>query len=88
MLNDYQTLDQDQTEGNLMINQNYYSFLLLLALAIVVIFLLYKFGMPSKASPGNLASPPLQSGGQLGISTYYIILGIVLVILLVNFMKK
>jgi ABC-type multidrug transport system permease subunit len=35
------TLDQTQMEGNIKINQNYYSFLLLLVLSIVFIVILY-----------------------------------------------
>jgi hypothetical protein len=37
MVGEYQSLDKEQIEGDLMINQNYYSFILLLALAIIII---------------------------------------------------
>ena len=82
MVNEYQTLDEQQTEGNITISQKYYSFLLLLGLVIIVIILLYKFGLSSPVTP---TSPPLmQTGGELGTNTYYIIFGIVLVILIVK----
>jgi hypothetical protein len=85
MLDDYKTLDQEQNQGNIMINQNYYSFILLLGLAILVIIILYKFGMP-QASQSN---PPLmQTGGELGINAYYIVFAIILVILIINFIYK
>lgn len=64
-INDYQTLDQQQVEGDLTANKNYYSFLLLLILAIFTIFLLYKvgFGFTSQTSSSVL------SGGARGIKT-------------------
>ena len=46
-LDEYQTLDQKQTQGDIMINQNYYSYILLFCLAIVIIYLLYTFMGPS-----------------------------------------
>jgi hypothetical protein len=52
MINDYQTLDEKQTQGNLTINQNYYSFILLLFLAIIVIFGLFYFGGSSSEAQG------------------------------------
>jgi type II secretory pathway component PulF len=52
MINDYQTLDEKQTQGNLTINQNYYSFILLLFLAIIVIFCLFYFGGSSSEAQG------------------------------------
>ena len=65
--------------------QNYYSFILLLGLVILVLVILYKFGFPSTTQ----ASPVLiQSGGELGTNAYYIVFGIVLVILIVNYIYK
>ena len=76
MLDEYQTLDQAQTQGDIMINQNYYSFLLLLGLAIVILIILYKFGFSSTTEN---TPPLLQSGGELGINAYYIVFGIIIV---------
>lgn len=47
ILKDYKTLDQEQNQGNIMINQNYYSFLLLLGLAVIILYILYKIGLSS-----------------------------------------
>ena len=85
MLDEYQTLDQAQTQGDIMINQNYYSFLLLLGLAIVILIILYKFGFSSTTE--NIP-PVLQSGGELGINAYYIIFGIIIVAFFLHFMKN
>lgn len=80
VINNYQTLEEDQQTGNIKINQNYYSFILLTALVIIILFLLYKFVLHS--SKENTPSL-IQSGGKLGINAYYIIFGIILTIILV-----
>jgi hypothetical protein len=84
MLNEYQTLDEQQVEGNIHISQNYYSFILLMLLAILVIFLLYKFSMPSAQSSTTF----VQNGGELGTNAYYMIFGILLLILLLTCYNK
>ena len=84
MLNEYQTLDEQQVEGNIHISQNYYSFILLMFLAILVIFLLYKFSMPS-AQPSTTF---VQNGGELGTSAYYMVFGLFLLILLLTCYNK
>jgi hypothetical protein len=84
-LDDYQTLDQEQNKGNLIINQNYYSFILLLGLVILVFVILYNFGFSSTTQ----ASPVfIQSGGELRTNAYYMVFGIVLVILIINYIYK
>jgi hypothetical protein len=52
LIGDYHTLDEKQTQGNLTINQNYYSFVLLLFLAIIFIIGLFYFGGSSAESQG------------------------------------
>jgi hypothetical protein len=84
MLDEYQTLDQEQTQGDIMINQNYYSFLLLLGLAIVILIILYKFGFSSTET----TQPLIQSGGELGTSAYYIVFGIILVACFLYYKKN
>jgi len=84
MLNEYQTLDEQQVEGNIHISQNYYSFILLMLLAILVIFLLYKFSMPS-AQPSTTF---VQNGGELGTNAYYMVFGLFLLILLLTCYNK
>ena len=84
MLNEYQTLDEQQVQGSIHISQNYYSFILLMILVILIIFLLYKFSIPSAQSTTAI----VQNGGQLGINAYYIVFGIFLVILLLTCYNK
>ena len=84
MLNEYQTLDEQQVEGNIHISQNYYSFVLLMFLAILVIFLLYKFSIPSD----QLSTTTLQNGGELGTSAYYMVFGLFLLVLLFTLYNK
>jgi hypothetical protein len=84
MLNEYQTLDEQHIQGNIHISQNYYSFILLMILAVLVIFLLYKFSIPS----GQSSTTIVQNGGQLGTSAYYTVFGIFLLILLLTCYNK
>jgi hypothetical protein len=83
MIKQYENLDEAQMSGNLVINQNYYSFVLLLALAILFIILVYKF-----SSPGTATAPIIQQGGELGRNSYYFIFGLLLMILFVHFSPK
>lgn len=82
MVNEYQHLDQAQTEGNIKINANYYSFLLLFALSICVIIILYKLSGTSQPSQ---SSGYFQQGGELGINPYYILFGIILLAIFIYY---
>jgi hypothetical protein len=62
MLDEYQTLDEQQIEGDLNIYQNYYSFILLMFLAILFIYILYKFS-GTELSTTSTTTPFIQSGG-------------------------
>jgi len=84
MLNEYQTLDEQQVEGNINISQNYYSFILLMFLTILIIFLLYKFSFPSTQSTTTF----VQNEGQLGTSAYYIVFGLFFLVLLFTLYNK
>jgi hypothetical protein len=64
-INDYQTLDQQQVEGDLTANKNYYSFVLLLILAIFTLFLLFKVGF----SFTSQTTSSVLSGGAKGLKT-------------------
>jgi hypothetical protein len=64
-INEYQTLDQQQVEGGLTANKNYYSFLLLLILAIFTLFLLFKVGF----SFTSQTTSSVLSGGAKGLKT-------------------
>jgi hypothetical protein len=84
MLNEYQTLDEQQVQGNINISQNYYSFILLIFLAILVIFLLYKFSISSPQSSTTF----VKNGEELGASAYYIVFGLLLLVLLFTLYNK
>jgi hypothetical protein len=60
-INDYQTIDEQKSQGDLVVNKNYYSFLLLVLLAAFTIFILYKFGFNSISQ--QQSSTSLQGGG-------------------------
>lgn len=74
MIDEYKTLDQKQVETNLIINQNYYSFLLLMGLVITVIFILYKFSGSITQTNNSI-----QTGGYMNNNTYTIC-GIILLL--------
>lgn len=81
MLNQYETLDRTDQQNQIKITQNYYSYILLVILAIAVLYLLYKFSFPSIPNT-------VQYGGDLGIGTYYFIFVIILAIIVINFLSK
>lgn len=83
LVSKYQSLDQKQESGNLVINQNLYSFYLLLALVIIIIIVLYNFiGSSQQSTIGFI----FQSGeGKLGNIAYYIIFGIICIVIYVQF---
>ena len=87
MLNEYQTLDKQQVQGDIQITQNYYSFILLMILVILFIFMLYKFSIPSSQSTSTSTLTFVQNGGQLGTNAYYIVIGIILLTLLLAYYK-
>jgi len=71
LMNEYQTLEEQQIQGDIKINQNYYSFLLLIALAIIILFMVYNL---------SGSTPSIQSGGNLSRNAYYYVFGIILVV--------
>jgi len=84
ILNEYETLDNTENENLIKINQNYYSYILLLILAVAVIFLLYKmFGSGSATTPAPAS--PVQYGGELGINAYYMVFGLIIFVIVLNF---
>jgi hypothetical protein len=90
----YENLNTKEVEGNIKINQNYYSFILLIILAIALIVILYLFsGSSSSINTYPAINPipainPYQSGGQLGISAYFIVFAIILIVLGVKYFSN
>ena len=86
ILNEYETLDNTENENQIKISQNYYSYILLLILALAAGFLLYKmFGSGTTASSTNSS---IQYGGDLGINAYYTTFGLIIFIIIVNYTMK
>lgn len=81
ILNEYETLDNKENENLIKIKQNYYSYILLLIFALAVIFLLYKIFSTRTPSPVL----PLQYGGELGINAYYMVFGLIIFVIILNF---
>lgn len=79
-LNEYETLENTENANQIKITKNYYTYILLLILVVSIIIFLYKmFGSGTKP-----VTPIIQSGGKLGISAYYFILGIFSIVILIN----
>jgi hypothetical protein len=80
-------LDEAQEEGDLMINSNYYSFILLFLLAVVFVIGLMILSMPkagAAAAPGAAApapsATPAQSGGKSNKNAlFYAFFGVAMV---------
>ena len=85
-LNEYQTLDNTENEGQIKITQNYYSYILLLILAFVVGLLLYK--MFGSGNINSAPAPTIQYGGDLGVNAYYIVFGLIILAIIFNFLMK
>ena len=84
LLKQYETLDNTENENQIKITQNYYTYILLLILAVLIVFLLVKVGSPKLQS----VATTIQSGGELGSNTYYIIFAIILIIVGINIFSK
>lgn len=80
MLSSYQDLDEREINGNLKINQKYYTFVLLTIIAICIIILLYKFSSIFSNSQ-NTSSNYVQQGGQ--IDTAFNISGLIIIICII-----
>lgn len=72
LMNEYQTLEEQQIQGDIKINQNYYSFLLLIALVVMIIFMMYNL---------SDSTPSIQRGGNLSSNAYYYVFGIILLLI-------
>ena len=75
-MREYTTLDQKQQHGNIKITQNYGSFLLLFATAILIIIFLIWSSSSSFSVTSQTNIPTFQRGGELKSKTYYFIFGL------------
>jgi len=88
ILNEYETLDNTENEGQIKITQNYYSYILLLILAFVVGLLLYKMFGSGNINSAPSPAPTIQYGGDLGVNAYYIVFGLIILAIVFNFSMK
>jgi len=86
LVNNFQTLDQKQESGNIIINKNMYSFYLLLALTIIIIIILYNFVGSSQTS-SNVAVFQ-NGGGKLDNNAYYIIIFIIFIVFFIHYYNR
>jgi hypothetical protein len=95
-INDFENLNQEEIDGNITISKNYYSFVLLLILSIALIVLLFMFSGSSSTNANansSMALPNMyqsnnQYGGKLGISAYFIIFAIILIVLVIKYFSN
>lgn len=85
LLLQYRDLDKTQQDTGLVVNKNYYTFLLLLGLVILASFLLVKFTVETNL---NTSIPVPVLNGDLGKNAYYIVFGIIIVTVIVYFISK
>lgn len=97
MIKSFEDLNQEEVDGNITINKNYTSFILLLILAIAFICVIYILSgqKPSNYTTTNTifpvetnTTPMFQQGGKLGISTFVIIFVIILVCLVIKYFSN
>jgi hypothetical protein len=78
MLKNYQETEREIDQGNIAITKNYYTYILLLGLVVVVVFILIKISLPTKQS----------GGGKMTNNILYILFFILLLMLLIHFSKN
>ena len=84
-MKEYSTLDENDKEGNLLINRNYYSFLLLLGLTIAIMFILYKFPILNGLKENNTQ---YESPDAIINRYFYSIIVIIFIILIIYLNSK
>ena len=79
MLDQYQDTEREIDEGNILITKNYYTYILLFFLAIIVVFILIKLSLPTNTQYG---------GGKISYNILYILFFILLLMLVIHFCKN
>ena len=85
MVKKYEDLDESQIQGELKITQNYYSYILLVIVAIGIVAILYKFSNVFTGGEETGEQTGEQTGGELSENTSVFLLIIIVVILLANY---
>lgn len=79
IINEYETLNNKDNENQIKISQNYYSYILLVILAVATIVLLYKMFTSN-------SHQQVQYGGELGNNAYYIVFGLIIFNLVIKYL--
>jgi len=82
-LNDYENLEESENENNIKLTQNYYSYILLVIFSLIIIVALYLFSSSKNNSQQNI-----QYGGDLNRNGYFIIFGLLIVLVLAKIFYK
>ena len=82
LLNSYEVLEQTEKQGEIKVNQNYYSYILLFIIAIGAVIMMYKFLNVDKNTETNTF---IQTGGEVSENTSIFLLIIIVIILVVNY---
>ena len=82
-LKDYENLENTENENNIKLTQNYYSYILLVIFSLIIIVVLYLFSGSKNNSQQNI-----QYGGDLNKNGYYIIFGLLIVIVFIKIFYK
>ena len=83
LLKEYENLDNTSSNDEILINQRFYTYAFLTILAIVVIYLLFKLSYPSA---NTTQVPTVQYGGDLGISSYFILFLIIFITVFIKYL--
>jgi hypothetical protein len=79
-LNEFETLDNTENENQIIVTKNYYTYILLIILAIGMIIFFYRM----VGSRTSQYQPIIHSGGELGTSAYYIVFGLIIFIVILR----
>jgi len=81
----YKTLHEKENNQNIMITQNYYSYILLFFLSIVFIFILYKSSLQENNQPKININ---RTNNANSINPFYIIFAVIIIIIIIHFYNK
>jgi hypothetical protein len=90
MLKEYKDIDTTQKDTELVLTKNYYTYILLFALVILVCILLLKFTVQAnfQFTMPSINLPEFEFVGELGKNAYYIVFSIIVISIIVHFYYK
>jgi hypothetical protein len=89
-LNDYQDLDQEQLNTDIVTNSNYFSYILLFGFAFLCIILVFMVssGSNTSSNSGSYDNYSSQFGGKLGKKVYGGLFAVLILIVVIYVYKK